>query len=312
MIYLLYGQDNFLINKEIKSILKKENIDALSLNEYDLNNDLLEDVILDCETISLFGNKKGIIINNSYIFTAKKNSIEQKLDTLEQYLEAPNPDTIMIFTLNEDKLDERKKLVKTIKKRAEVKALDSTTNTISIAKEMFGDYKISNADLNLLVDRIGKNLSLLEQEINKIMVYKGEEKEITRSDIINLTNKNIDVDIFKLIEAVIKKDKKTALEIYYEMLKYNEEPIKIIIMLANQFRIIYQSKEMYQKGYTEADIAKTLDIHPYRIKLALQNSRNYHAKALLEYIKKLANLDINIKKGNIDKCIGLELFIINL
>lgn len=312
MIYLLYGQDNFLIKKEIKNILNKENLNALSTCEYDLNNDLLKDIILDCETVSLFGDKKAIIANNSYIFTAKKGPIEQDIDVLETYINTPNPDTTLIFTLNEDKLDERKKIVKLLKKQATIKNFDNNTNIISIVKEMFGDYQISNASLNLLIDRVGKNLSLLEQEANKIMLYKNEEKEINNSDIINLTNKNIDIDIFKLIEAVIKKDKKTALEIYYEMLKYNEEPIKIIIMLANQFRIIYQSKEMYQKGYTEADIAKTLDIHPYRIKLALQNSRNYQANTLLTYIKKLAKLDINIKKGNIDKCMGLELFIINL
>jgi len=96
------------------------------------------------------------------------------------------------------------------------------------------------------------------------------------------------------------------------MLKYNEEPIKIIVMLANQFRIIYQSKEMYKKGYTENDIASTLNIHPYRIKLALNKAKEYNSKDLLNYIKKLSDLDIGIKTGNINKEIGLELFIINL
>ena len=96
------------------------------------------------------------------------------------------------------------------------------------------------------------------------------------------------------------------------MLKYNDVPIKIIVMLANQFRIIYQAKEMYKKGYTENDIASILGVHPYRIKLALNKAREYSSKSLLIYLKKLSNLDILIKTGDINKEIGLELFIINL
>ena len=83
-------------------------------------------------------------------------------------------------------------------------------------------------------------------------------------------------------------------------------------MLANQFRIIYQAKEMYKKGYTESDIAQNLGIHPYRIKLALNKAREYSSSSLLSYLSKLADLDIGIKTGNINKEISLELFIINL
>jgi len=177
---------------------------------------------------------------------------------------------------------------------------------------MFGDYQISNNTINLLIDRVGKNLAILSQEVDKIITYKNDDINITDNDIINITNKSFEIDIFALIESIINKAKEKALNIYYEMLKYNEEPIKIIVMLANQFRIIYQSKEMYKKGYTESDIASTLGIHPYRIKLALNKAKEYNSKDLLTYIKKLSELDIGIKTGNINKEIGLELFIINL
>ena len=44
-----------------------------------------------------------------------------------------------------------------------------------------------------------------------------------------------------------------------EVIKENgEEPIKIIIVLANKFRLIYQSKNLYKKGYTEKDISNML------------------------------------------------------
>lgn len=312
MVYLLYGLEKYLIDKEIKDIMKKNNIDSININSYDLNVETIETIIDDCMTISLFSDKKGIIVYNSNIFTAKKNNIEQNIGVLEQYLNNINPNTILIFTSYEDKIDERKKIVKSFKNIINIKKFSNDTNINNIVKDMFKDYQINNSTINLLIDRVGKNLTILSQEVDKIITYKNEDKNISDSDIIMLTNKNFDIDIFALIEAIITKDKSKALNIYYEMLKYNEEPIKIIVMLANQFRIIYQAKEMYKKGYTESDIAQNLGIHPYRIKLALNKAREYSSSSLVNYLSKLSDLDIGIKTGNINKEIGLELFIINL
>ena len=155
--------------------------------------------------------------------------------------------------------------------------------------------------INLFLDRVGNNPLIIQNEINKIKIYKNKDKNITDKDIINLTNKNIDIDIFKLIDYIVQKNKEKAIELYYEMLKINEEPIKIIVILANQFRIMYQSKELLKKGYSEKDIASILKIHPYRVKLAIQNSRNYSSKTLLEYLNNLADIDIGIKTGKLNK-----------
>lgn len=312
MIYLLYGSEKYLIDKEIKNMISQNNIDTINVNSYDLNINTLNTIIEDCQTISLFSEKKAIIVYNSYIFTAKKNSVEQDTTVLENYLNNINPDTILILVLYEAKLDERKKILKSLKKIGIVKSFDSNTNINILVKDMFSGYQINNNTVNLLIDRVGKDLAILEQEISKIKTYKDNDLNITDSDIIMLTHKSFDIDIFALIEAIISKNKKMALNIYNEMLKYNEEPIKIIVMLANQFRIIYQAKEMYKKGYTESDIASNLGIHPYRIKLALNKAREYSSENLLNYLKKLSDLDIGIKTGNINKEIGLELFIINL
>ena len=93
------------------------------------------------------------------------------------------------------------------------------------------------------------------------------------------------------------------------MIINGEEPIKILVILANQFRIIYQAKELYKKGYSGNDIATQIGIHPYRIKLALEKAVNYDSKTLLNYLSKLADLDYDIKIGNIDASLGLEFFI---
>ena len=163
-----------------------------------------------------------------------------------------------------------------------------------------------------MIDRVGDNLSIIYQESEKLKIYKIDDKVIDKNDIDTITTKAYDLDIFHLIENIVLKNKEKALESYNELIKNGEEPIKIIILLSNQFRLIFQSKKLYMMGYSEHNISQKLKVHPYAIKKALEKTRNFKEEKLIEYLYKLAILDENIKKGKIDANTGLELFIINL
>jgi len=310
MLYLLYGLEKYLIDQEINKILTTNKIEKINITNYNLEESNFLDIVEDAQTISMFGDKKAIIVDNSYIFTGKTIKNECNPENFLEYFKNYNPDTILIFNVLHEKLDERKKIVKEIKKIGVVKEFNKSVNLNAIVKDMFEDYVISYSDINLLIDRVGNNLEILAQEIYKIKCFKDDDKNINSEDIINLTNKNIDIDIFSFIDTLINKDKEKTIETYYEMLKNGEEPIKILVILANQFRIMYQAKELYKRGYSGNDIANSLGIHPYRIKLALEKVRNYEADNLLKYLSKLADLDYDIKVGNVDAALGLELFIL--
>lgn len=154
-------------------------------------------------------------------------------------------------------------------------------------------------------------MPLLESESEKLKVYKFDSKKIDEEDI-EIINKTIDMDIFNLIDNIVLKNKKEAILSYNEMVKCGEEPIKILIMLASQFRLMLQVKLLNKKGYLEKDMASTLNIHPYRIKLALQKSRNFTEEELMGFMMNLADLDSKIKQSEIDKKLALELFILKI
>ncbi len=305
MVYLLYGLKDFQINEEIKNLTKNQN--DMNISRYDLNNTPLKDAIDDAETYSMFAETKTVIVENASMFTTLTS---KDSDIVENYLNNINKSTNLIFTSHTEKIDTRKKITKLIKKVGIVKEFNEEISPLNLTKNLLKDYDINEKTINLFLDRVGNNPLIIQNEINKIKIYKNKDKNITAEDIINLTNKNIDIDIFKLIDYIVQKNKEKAIELYYEMLKINEEPIKIIVILANQFRIMYQSKELLKKGYSEKDIASILKIHPYRVKLAIQNSRNYSSKTLLEYLNNLADIDIGIKTGKLNKNLALELFIL--
>lgn len=314
MIYLFYGTEPFFIKKEIKLIMKNNQIEELQCSQYDLESELIDAVIEDASTVCLFAPSKLIVANNAHFLTGTtvKKGIEQNIDSLDTYLEHINPDTILIFTVLKEKLDERKKIVKKLKQVGTVKEFNSISNLEDTVHSFFQPYQIQKKEIQFLIDRVGNNLVILNQEAEKLKLYKGEDLLIQRQDIIDLTTKNIDTDLFHFIENIVDHNLEEALESYHEMIRLGEEPIKIIILLANQFRLIYQAKQLYKQGYCEKNIASELEIHPYRIKLALQKGKSFEDKMLLDYLNKLANLDYNIKSGKLDKEIGLELFLLGV
>ncbi len=307
MIYLLYGEIEYLIKENIKKIIKNNNIDELDITRYDLSTDNIDIILNDASSISLFGNKKLIIVNNALCFSSK--SKETDIDLLESYLNNINEYTIIIFVVSS--LDERKKIVKLVRKNFNVIECNDIDKNL-LVKTLFEPYKIDKEAIDLLINRVGDDTTLLTSEIEKIKIYKNKDYTITCDDIKKLTSKTLEINNFKLIDAIIKNDKKTAIELYNERLKLNEEPIAIIIALANQIRIMYQVKQLYLSGYTENAIASNLKIHPYRVKLANQNSKKYDTNLLVKYLYELSTLDINIKSGKVDKYLALELFILSM
>jgi len=309
--YLLYGTEKFLIDKEVKNIISKNNIEEINISKYDLELNSLNEILDDANTISLFSNNKLIIVENAYIFSRVQNKKIDNLEILENYLKNNN-DTIIIFINNNEKIDSIKKIVKLIKEKGVIKEFNPLKNINSTVKTMFDDYKISDSSINLLIDRVGNNLELIYQEVEKLKIYKIEDKIITNTNIEDAVVENINIDIFKFVDDIINKNKKSAIKTYKELLKLNEEPIKIIALLASKFRLMYQANKLAKKGYTEENISEILKVHKYPVHLAILSGYKYNSQILLKYLNDLADLDIGIKTGEKDKELALELFILSL
>ena len=312
MNYLLYGLEKFLIDKEIKNIINKHKVEDINISKYDLEINTIKEILDDANTVSLFSSNKLIIVENSFVFSRVTSKKTDNIELLEAYLKQNNRDVIIIFVNPNEKLDSIKKVVKIIKEKGKIIEFNTLKNNNSTIKNMFEDYKLENGVIELLTNRVGNNLDLLYQEVEKLKIYKIDDKTINKEDILNLTTEIIDIDIFKFVDDIINKNKKDAIKTYKELLKLNEEPIKIISLIASKFRLMYQASILAKKGYTEEQISEILNVHKYPVHLAIVAGYKYNPKILLKYLNDLADLDIGIKTGEKDKELALELFILNL
>ncbi len=311
MIYLLYGEFESEIDKYINKLISDNKIDTKII--YNYKETKIEDVIEECSYTDLFGNKKMVILNDA-IFLTGKETLES--DLLNKYLDSPNENIILVFKVVYDKLDERKKLVKLIKSKSivkEFKILDDKNIREYISnyfKEL--DFKIDSMSINEIANRLIGNTKVIDNELEKLYLYKLNEKNINIDDVKKVVTVYNENEVFKLVDAVVKKDKKKIFDIYKNLLINKEEPIMILTLLANQFRLMYECKVLYEKGMNYKEIATKLKEHPYRVQVSVNNSFNISKKEIKRILVMLAKTDLDIKSGIFVKEKALESFFLEL
>lgn len=306
--YLIYGLDHSIINNELNIII--EDLKINDIVKYDMTTSNLIDVIEDASTVGLFSTNKIIILDDCYFLSANKTI--DNIENLEKYIEKYNPNNYCILISYTEKIDTRKKIYKLLKDKAKIieqVKIDDNYLINYINNELSKEgYKIE--DINYFLNKVGKNLYNAKNELDKLMMYKLDNKYISNEDIDKITIKSIEEEIFALTDAVILKNTSKALNLLEEFLKKDYEEIQIVMLLASQFRFLFQVKRLINKGKTEGEIAKILEANPYRIKFNVKKLYSYTEDMLLEYIKKLAKIDHDIKLGLINKKLALELFIV--
>ncbi len=132
-------------------------------------------------------------------------------------------------------------------------------------------------------------------------------------DVIDqLVARSTEQNVFILIEDIVNVRLERAFVILEELLKQREEPIKIAALIARQFRIMLQVKELSKQGYSQQQMASQIGLHPFAVKVAEGQARKYDIEKLSRIMSQLADLDFQMKTGKIDKVLGLELFLLRL
>ena len=131
-------------------------------------------------------------------------------------------------------------------------------------------------------------------------------------DVRAVVSKPLEENAFELVSAIMKKDQQKAVHIYKDLMVNNEEPVKLIVLIANQMRLLMQVKTLDRKGYNDQEIAKILGINPFRLRYIRADASQYDIQDLMSKLNDLALLDTNIKKGMVDKKLGLELFLMKV
>ena len=293
-VYLIKSFSIRLLQSEIAKIIgNSANIVKMNMEE---NN--ISDIISECSYYSLLDEQKYIIVDN--FKTTKENA------AIEEYFNNPNPDTTLVLIA--ESIDKRSSIYKKISSNGvvilieDLKDINNKINAYCKEKNISIDYLA----INKLLENNLNNYDLVLNEIDKIGNLKDK---ITNEDVLLYSPKLAISGNFEFCDAIIKKDYQEISERLKNFIELKEEIPPFIGLLASSYRLMYTIKSL--DGTNDA-IAKKLDIHPYRVKLAKEKSAYYSKEELEKKLLDLCDLDYNIKTSKMDKYLLLKLFIARL
>ena len=179
-IYVLIGNDTYMIEAEKKKIISSYEIDSFNLSSYDFPSSEPIEIINEMMTVSLFGEKRLVVINDAE-FLKSSYKKEQIVDKFIDYFNDENPDTVLVIISNTD-LDYKTKIGTVLKSKAQiikVSAIEGEDLNSWVKNKVNAlGYKIDPTATIELITRCEGDLLQISNELEKLMLYQ-EDKNIT-------------------------------------------------------------------------------------------------------------------------------------
>lgn len=324
-IYLLYGEERFILDNCVKKINKLFGDVINGINYIQIDNNNVTEIIADIETPAFGYPQKLIIAKDTGLFQKAKrgkagseakvtsnkkddNKFENKLATyIDENINMIRESVILVFIENEA---DKNELFKTIDKVGCVCNFERQ-KPIDLAKRIkaiCNAYKVNidSSTLNYFIESCGTSLQDLINEIRKQIEYVGTNGTITKQTIDLLAIKQFESIIFDLTDSLGKRNISEALQVLKNLI-YAKEPIqKIFITLYNHFKKIYITKVAIRE---KLNIAESLNLKPNQTFLTnkyTMQAKYFKEEELRKILQEFINLDYKVKSGSMDLNIGLE------
>lgn len=310
MIIFIYGPDTFRSKNKLKEIVDhyKELRGGINLDYFDFEKNNLEEFKSSLQTVSMFKEKRLVVIKNLFLNKESKAKISKIIKNLKD-----SEDIFIIY--EEGEMNEKNALFVDIKKNSDSQefSLLKGETLIKWLRKEFAVYnkEVSIDVLNELVNFIGNDMWQLNNEIKKLSSF-CRDKKITKEDVKLLVNQKIETAIFKTIDAIALRNTKMASLLIHRHLEEGENPLYLLSMIISQFRNLLMVKDLIEKNCPYSVIAQKTKMHPFVLKKSYEQSRGFTLQELKKIYTKLLEIDLYIKTGKMNSETAIDLLITEL
>ena len=312
-LYLLYGQESYLIDMAVKKIKKKFDELVQGINYIVIDETNTDEIIPNIEMPAFGYDRKLIIVKNSGLFKkdGRKKTETPIQEKVSNYINENHDmlDESVVLVFVEEEAD-KSSVFDAINKYGSVCKIDELkiNQLVNKLKKICDLYEVNvtQATLNYFVENCGTNLQNLINEIRKLIEYKGKGGTIEIADINKLSIKQIESVIFELTDNLAMRKIDKALEILDNLI-YQKEPMqKILVTLYGHFKKIYLCATAVKLN---KDVVNSLNLKPNQTFLVTKYKKQasyFKTSELRKIIQGLIDLDYNYKNGKIDLDVGLR------
>ena len=246
------------------------------------------------------------------------------------------------LVLTTDFVDKRRRLYKTVNKIGVVidcsvpkgdRKADKRQQQQALKSHMKESLKkvgktMAPGGFEALYEKIGTGMRGFSSELDKLITFVGERKEVLPSDVETVSKRTKQDPIYEMTNAIAERNTQGALFFLDSLLKDNVHQLQILAAATNQIRKLILAKDFIRARYgsgwredlsyhafqktvlpglqkREPDLL-TSKVHPYAIYMTLKQTNNYTLEDLIKAMEVLLDTDIRLKSSGQDAKMVLE------
>lgn len=305
--YLLFGEEAYLKHQYKEKLLNALNPDGDTMNfsRYEGKGVDVKQLIDLCETMPFFAERRIVLLEDTEFFKNKCEELADYMKSLPDYL-------VLVFS--ESEVDKRSRMYKAVKSGGRVTEFAKQDEKMLMrwAAGILGKEgrKITQRDMELFLTKTGTDMGNIRMELEKLITYTEGQDIVSAEDIEAVCVTQTTNKIFDMVRAVTEKNQKRALELYYDLLTLKEPPMRILFLLAKQFRQLLLTKKMSGEGASQNEIATRLGVPSFVVRNISACARSYTVEELEQAVEDFVDAEEAVKTGRLGDVLSVELLIV--
>ncbi len=306
-VYLLCGEEAYL-RRQYRDRVRKALLgdgDLMNLHCFEGKGINPGEVVDLAQTLPFLADRRVLVIENSGFF--KRGG-----EALADYLAEPAPTAFFVFV--ETEIDKRSRLYKAAVSKGRV--IECKTPDDGMLKRWVLELltkegkKITQQDLEFFLEKTGTDMENIRGEVEKLVCYCLDRDVITAKDIEEICVRQINSRIFDMVEAVANKKQRQAMDLYYDLLTLKEPPMRILFLIARQFNLLLQVKELKNKGYDIRTIGTKVGLAGFIAGKYAAQAAKFKETDLKEALRDCVEAEELVKTGRMNDILSVELLIV--
>ncbi|MEZ6049155.1 MAG: DNA polymerase III subunit delta [Planctomycetaceae bacterium] len=297
-VIVLYGPDRFLQQSALK-ILTEQLLGAddpeMSRVEFTGKDVDLRTVLDEVRTISMWGDTRLVVVDDADEFVSAHRS------GLEKYVEKPSSKSTLILKVKSWPKNTR------IAKQADKTGLALECSPLTggrliqwLMAEAKRQYqkKMDNDAAHLLVELIGNDIGQVQQELEKLVNYVGDEQAIHLEDVRKLVGGWKAETTWVMLDALRDGDLNHALKCYDQLVIAGEAPQRLLGGITFSFKKLVHATELSRHGLPLPEALKKAGVFPRDIGAASTYLRRIGRTRAERILQLLLQVDSDLKGGS--------------
>jgi len=334
--YVFIGDEVFFRDQCRQALLAHlvpEDLRDFSMHDLDLSDVSVAEVLDRAQTPSLMAPFQVFFVRGvKNLYT--RGSHAEEFAAIEAYLKDPNPAAVLIFIADHLSIpaDVRKMEMQDKDRYERIReTLGQHCTLVELARVEEGDgirwalnhaqkegVKLEQDAARELIDALGADMMLVSRELEKLILYVGEKKQITLGDVETMVLAAKQRSLYELTDAISARDKTRALSVLDALLSTgdgDDAAIGHLYMLSRTFRqmLVILEKNVRDSRAIWQALWQGFRVPPFAAEDIIRQARRYKSRReLTRAIRLIARADVQLRSNPPSKRMVLEQLVIHL